>query len=321
MNVLVTGASGFVGTNLLFRLDKENHKPIAFVRDKSKIPETLDTVVVEEGDVTERQTIERAVQAHNCDCIVHLAAMHGRYGNAETEGGPNLKLMKRVNVTGSVNVFEVAHDTDVDSLILSGTLNSHPRFSADESGDVDGADYVITKRQAQQRLQNGSYAFDYTVVNPSVIVGPRDYRLVHYTTYQLVCSNRLLLPPMYMPKQINLVHVNDVTRSIMHYIENSTNRSELLTGYNTSMRRYCRLISKAAGTRCHVVPMPFARLYLPSVLDTLNDYSPLPVSSQMFNWNDRSVPADATARIPHQPATVSEIAEDTYSWYAEMELL
>jgi len=78
MKVLVTGATGFVGINLIRSLTNTEHDPVVFARDTNGmngIPEEISAV---EGDITQQGDVERAPEKHGCDGIVHLAAIHGR---------------------------------------------------------------------------------------------------------------------------------------------------------------------------------------------------------------------------------------------------
>jgi len=316
MKVLVTGATGFVGINLIRSLTNTEHDPVVFARDTNGmngIPEEISAV---EGDITQQGDVERALEKHGCDGIVHLAAIHGRYGAAETQGGIDWDLMREVNVNGSRSVFEAAEDYGVETVVFAGTLKSHPYFEG-----ASDADYIKSKREAQSLLQNNEYEFDWTVVNPSTVVGPHDFRLAHFAMYQLICSNLILAPPMYIPKKINFVHARDVADSIIHYLENPTGACELVTGENTTMRRYCRLISGAKKGNCMIMPLPFAGLYLPFVLDMANRFGLVPVSSSQFNWSDRSVPQEIAECGPIEHKSTKEIVEDTHAWYSDAELL
>lgn len=316
MKVLVTGATGFVGINLVRNLTNTDHEPVVFARDTDGMNGIPDDVAAFEGDITQKKDIERALKVHDCCAVVHLAAIHGRYGTAETQGGIDWELMKEVNVGGSLNVFDAAEDFDVETVVFAGTLKSHPYFEG-----TDDADYIKSKRMAQSLLQDNEYGFDWTVVNPSIVVGPQDFRLAHFSMYQLVCSNRMLVPPMYIPKKINFVHAKDVADSIIHYLESPTDDCELVTGANTSMRNYCKLISDAKKGNCLVVPVPFIRLHLPFILDLVNRFGLVPISSSQFNWSDRSVPQEIAERAPVEQRSIKDIVEDTHAWYSEAELL
>ena len=316
MKVLVTGASGFVGINLVRSLTKTDYEPIVFTRDTDGLNGIPDGITAVEGDITQIKDVEYALQTHGCDAVVHLAAMHGRYGAAETQGGVDWELIEKVNVHGSRNVFEAAEKFGVKSLVFAGTLKSHPYFE-----ETDETDYIKSKRMAQTLLKENKYGFEWTVVNPSTVVGPHDFRLVHYPMFQLVCSNIILIPPMYMPKKINFVHVDTVARLMIHFLEDPANNCKLVTGPNTSMRKYCNLISDVGKSSSLVVPLPSAHRYLPFLLNTANRFGLIPVSSSQFNWSDRSVPEEIADRSPVDSQSVNEIVEDSYDWYSEMGLL
>lgn len=316
MKVLVTGATGFVGINLVRRLTKTTHEPVVFARNTDELNGIPSEVSTAEGNITQDEDVKRALRNHECNAVVHLAGIHGRYGAAETQGGLDWELMEEVNVGGSRNVFDAAEDLDVERLVFTGTLKSHPYFEG-----TANADYIKSKKIAQSLLQENEYGFDWTVVNPSTIVGPQDFRLAHFSMYQLVSLNIVLIPPMYVPKKINFIHARDVVKSIIHFLENPTSDFEFLTGPNTSMRRYCDLISDTGESSCFVVPLPFARFYMPFLLNMANRVGLIPVSSSQFNWSDRSVPDEIAEQSPVDQHSVKEIVEDSHGWYSKMELL
>jgi GDP-4-dehydro-6-deoxy-D-mannose reductase len=89
MRVLVTGASGFVGTRLVHRLVDAGHEPIG-----------VDT---DEMDVTDADAVRRRVEAEIPDAIVHLA---GISFVPEAEADPARAC--RVNFAGARNVLDAA---------------------------------------------------------------------------------------------------------------------------------------------------------------------------------------------------------------------
>jgi len=113
MDVLITGATGFIGRHLVERLLLEGNCVKALVR-----PETdatwLDAhgVEVVRGDVRDAHAVERV--AENCQLIYHLAAR-------TSHGNPSGKDTYPVNVEGTVNVARAALQAGVSRLVLAST--------------------------------------------------------------------------------------------------------------------------------------------------------------------------------------------------------
>lgn len=107
-NILITGASGFLGANLAHRLASSNneisvfvHKPHNFWRIK-KITPSLDVHVV---DLTNIEKVRRAVKNTDPDIVFHLAT-YGVYSHQDDVG----KILD-TNITGSVNLMNVLSES------------------------------------------------------------------------------------------------------------------------------------------------------------------------------------------------------------------
>ena len=106
---LVTGALGCIGSWTVATLVREGAGVVAFDlgTDDRRLrliapPEELARVTFVRGDVTELETVERALTEHGITHVVHLAALQVPFCQADPVLGA------QVNVTGTVNVFEAA---------------------------------------------------------------------------------------------------------------------------------------------------------------------------------------------------------------------
>ena len=111
MDYLVTGATGFVGNNVVRRLAEENHSVRVLVR-KSSDRRSLDGLRVEivEGDITDEPSIQRALQG--VEVVVHAAAnLH--------IGWKNFDSCRRTNIDGTRHVATVARESGADAVIKS----------------------------------------------------------------------------------------------------------------------------------------------------------------------------------------------------------
>ena len=106
---LVTGALGCIGAWTALTLVREGAAVVAFdlgddLRRLRLIgtPHELDAIEFVRGDITELETVERTLAEHEITHVVHLAALQVPFVRE------NPVLGSRVNVTGTVNVFEAA---------------------------------------------------------------------------------------------------------------------------------------------------------------------------------------------------------------------
>jgi nucleoside-diphosphate-sugar epimerase len=145
MKILVTGATGKVGSRLVPRLLAKGHDVTILVRDTAKtIPGTR--VVV--GDLHEPETLPAAVA--NVDAIIHLAALFRTF--TDNEG------IVKTNHTGTVALARAALAAGVKRFIFTSTGNvyqagyGHPAKETDPVDINDPRAYAASKIAAEQEL-------------------------------------------------------------------------------------------------------------------------------------------------------------------------
>lgn len=127
--VLVTGATGFIGSHLTRRLVSEGARVAVFMRAPSghgTLADVLDRVSVHEVDICNEEAVREAVARICPEVVFHLAAI----GMSEPFLSPPVAV--RVNVQGTLHLLEAAHQCGVTRFVHSGT--------AYEYGDAANAD-------------------------------------------------------------------------------------------------------------------------------------------------------------------------------------
>jgi len=176
MRVLVTGATGFVGSHVAERLLAEGHAVRALVRPRSDVA-FLRALAVElaPGDVTAPETL--AVAAAGCEGIVHAAAIVGGWGRPEA--------YFRVGVLGTRNLLNAARAAGVRRFVH---LSSIAVYGDDLDGrllretDPYGYRPAPWNHYVREKVQSEQLVFSYqtrgwleaVAVRPSVIWGARD---------------------------------------------------------------------------------------------------------------------------------------------------
>lgn len=172
MNVLITGATGFIGRHLSERLSHENHHNIRALALPGEDTSALDHLGVEvvHGDVLDYQSLQRA--ASNCQRIFHLAA--------RTESsGPSRKDFEEVNVQGTANVARAALSAGADRLVFcsSGALYGRDirnRAINEDTIPVPDSPYGQSKFSAERILLSHHQRDGLPVVlaRTSAVLGP-----------------------------------------------------------------------------------------------------------------------------------------------------
>ncbi|MCG2788390.1 MAG: NAD-dependent epimerase/dehydratase family protein [Actinomycetia bacterium] len=109
MNILITGGSGFIGTNLVSDLLLEGHKVLIYDKRKSKTYPDLSV----EADVRDKEKLANSMRG--IDAVYHLAAEH-------RDDVRPVSLYDEVNVGGARNVVYALEKNNVNKLIFTSTV-------------------------------------------------------------------------------------------------------------------------------------------------------------------------------------------------------
>jgi len=172
--MLVTGATGFVGSHVVERALAEGYTVRVIVRASSDT-KLLDEWGVEKivGDFFDHEALKKAVAG--ADVIVHCAAKVGDWGPVEDYRAVNVRglehLLLEAEASGSLKRF-----IQVSSL---GVYEGRDHHGTDESEppSLTGMDgYTVTKAEAEQLVLEHvrEHQLPATVVRPGFIYGPRD---------------------------------------------------------------------------------------------------------------------------------------------------
>lgn len=316
MRVLVTGATGYIGTNLLHRFPAA-HTPVALVRESSRTELLPDGVETVRGDVTDAESLVNAMA--DIDGLIHMAAVNpGSRNSPEITSSVSDSVFRQVNVQGTENVLEAAADAGVESVIYLSTTKAHPAVEAE-----DVSMYVKTKGEGGDLLDSGEYPFDYSIVHPTYVMGQRDYRLKRYEPFRLAASNALLVPPMYTPGKINIVHVETLVDSICYYLEKPTNNHHIVSGPNVNRQAFSKELASLSSHRTVVLDIPFRKTLLPLGVKTIDAVGIANVDADrlVLDSETGTVPPVHEKRAPVSGKSWREAVRDTWEWYESAGLL
>jgi len=210
--ILVTGATGLVGSEVCRMLDKQSIQFIAMKRNQSDISlcEGIDIDWVE-GDVLDIPSLDDALQ--NIDTVIHCAAIVSFDKNQFTE-------MMDVNVSGTRNIVNCSLANNVKDFIHVSSIAALGR-----SKDVDvitektlwidsplNTNYAKSKYLSEIEVWRGeSEGLNVSVVNPSVVLASGDGRRSSSKLLQYIWDEHWF----YIDKKLNYVDVMDVASAIL----------------------------------------------------------------------------------------------------------
>lgn len=178
MQVLVTGATGFVGSRLCRELVEHGYQVRVLVRPKSK-RDNLSGLNIEfvEGDITDKSTLPSALK--NTEIVFHIAALY-----REAKFGDDVYW--KVNHQGTIDLFEASQRSGVKTFIHCSTIGVHSNIKnppANESEpyaptDVYQESKVAAEKYILSQLKKGDLRG--CVIRPAMIWGPRDKRFLKF---------------------------------------------------------------------------------------------------------------------------------------------
>lgn len=275
MRYAMTGATGFLGSELARQLTSSGHDVVALVRDPDKATGLrglgVELVV---GDLDDTGALDRLLE--DADGFFHVAGWY-KHGWRERE------TLRRVNVTGTRNALEAARRAGVRTVYTSTTaINSDTHGAVhDETYVYDGPwlnEYDRTKAEAHRIAKEYAAAgLPLVIVMPSVVYGPGD---TGSTTGQLarqIIAGRPVLVPRH--GACSWTHVEDAARGHVLAMElGRQGESYLLAGEQASYGDILKLVAKESGKRGPILlPSNLLRVVAP-ITGRIEQFVPIPQS-------------------------------------------
>jgi len=263
MKCFVTGASGFIGSNLVHELAARGHRVKALVRTESDMRGLVGAKFVPvTGDILDRKLLEREIEG--CDWCFHVAASYHLWLR-------NYAPMYEVNVEGTRNVLEAAAKVGCQKIIYTSTVGCiglpkkvDGKFTpTTESEPVSDAqmtsDYKRSKFRAEAVAADlfRKKGLPIIIVNPSAPVGPRDVRPTPTGRLIVDFLNRRL--PAYLETGLNWVHVRDVAIGHILAAEKGTFGERYILGNkdgNWTMQETLAVLQEITGIPAPKIKIP-----------------------------------------------------------------
>jgi nucleoside-diphosphate-sugar epimerase len=250
MQVLVTGATGFIGFHTAARLRGEGHAVRALVRSPEKGERVLGPLGLRPqafvvGDMTDREAVARALQG--CDAVVHAAA-----GVSVTGGRRDFDA----NLRGTETVVGAACEKGVPVLYVSSLLAIF-----DPKREVDAASPLARSRSRYGRSKVACDAFvrerqaegaPAAIVYPPGVVGPDDPGLS-----ESVKAYRSFLRGTLRSEGGNqLVDARDLALLIVRMLERGTRGRVVAAGHFFDWDAFTALLEEVTGARIPRISAP-----------------------------------------------------------------
>ncbi len=320
----VTGATGFLGLNLIAELKSQGWEVIALHRPSSNLTYLRRfPVCLAEGAVEDLASLERAMP-ESVDVVFHVA------GDASLWARNNAQ-QTRTNVEGTRCVVEVALKRGAKKLVHTSSSAVYGFAAApfDETAPHKGRgswiNYMHTKALAEDEVRHGiSRGLDAVFVNPSNVIGRYDQhnwsRLI-----RLAAEGKL---PRVPPGRGSFCHGTEVARGhVAAAARGRTGENYLLAGANASYRRLTQIVGELVGRAVDLrtVAAPILRLAGGALdwVSHLTNRQPLVTAEEVaFLSADLTCRSDkATRELGYRPVPLRTMLEDCYSWLLEENII
>ena len=321
MAVVVTGATGHIGTNLTRALIAQGRPVSALIHHNRQAIEGLDVKVIS-GNICDPESLCRAFDG--AEVVYHLAA----HISLLMDEWPSLEL---INVVGTRNVVEACLRCGVRRLVHFSSIHALTQEPRDVPIDelrplVDSRHcppYDRSKAASEQEVCRGiERGLDAIIINPTAIIGPHDYQLSHFGEVLLALALRKM--PALVTGGFDWVDARDVAEGAIRAEQRApTGAKYLLPGHWVSIPKVAALVEEITGTPAprFVCPMWLARTGAPFVpeLARITIKRPLYTSVSLRALrSNRNISHDkATRELDYQPRPFRETLVDTFKWFEE----
>jgi dihydroflavonol-4-reductase len=261
VTILVTGASGFVGSAVVRALLARGSQVRVLVRPQSDLSNVRDLAVeIVEGDLRDPASLRRACEG--CSGLYHLAADYRLWTRTPSD-------LYASNVEGTGHLMEAALAAKIPRIVYTSsvaTLGLHQDGRpADEDTPVSLSDmighYKRSKFLAEQLIDKlvVERGLPVVIVNPSTPIGPHDIKPT--PTGRMVRDAYFGRIPAFVDTGLNLVHVEDVAHGhLLAFDAGTVGRRYILGGEDLSLRQILTTIAKLAKRAPPMMEIPRAAI-------------------------------------------------------------
>jgi dihydroflavonol-4-reductase len=258
MTTLVTGATGFVGANIVRTLLNAGEAVRVLVRRESST-RNIDGLPVDiaYGDLRDTVSLQGALDG--CRTLYHAAAYYSLWT-------PQVDDVYAINVDGTINLFQAALAHRLDRVVYTSSVatlaasrdgtpvdETHPLALAKAVGHYKRSK-IIAEQQALRLCEQG---LPLVVVQPSAPVGPWDVKPT--PTGKMVLDFLRGKMPAYLDTGLNVVDVRDVAQGHLLAARYGKIGERYILGHrNLSLRAILEQLADVSGLPAPRFRLPYA---------------------------------------------------------------
>lgn len=270
MNILVLGATGFIGSHVTNALVEARHQVICGVRDVKKAKKKFPKCKIIKIDFNRDTNI--GVWKNRLEKVDIIINCIGIFSH------PNKEILWNIHYYTPKALFEAAFAANVKKIIHISALNT----------EIYSVDYAKSKKATEDYLLNSGVPA--IILKPSLVYGLGASGGMKL--FRMLASIPLfLLVPGKGNQKFQPIHVDDITRAILQLIKDESNNNKILSAVSEEKISLLTILKTWRNwlglSKAYVIRVPLSLL---SVLNIINDFIPYSTvnsdSLKMLNQNN-----------------------------------
>ena len=297
--ILITGATGFIGSHLLSSLKTMDYSLTLATRNSKTCDNAPNVRVVAVGDIHGETDWQEALE--NVHSVVHLAARAHQL--KDTASNPE-QVFHEVNTAGTRNLVQQSIRAGVEHFVFVSSIGAMATLSeqmlTDETVCQPDTPYGRSKLAAEKALVElcQDSAMTWTILRPTLVYGPGNPG--NMERLMKLVKTGLPLPFGSFQNQRSFIYVENLIDIILEALSHPQARNQTFLcsdGDDLSTTDLVQRIAKCVNRPCNLLPVPLALLQIGGKLGDLIQRSlgrPLGINSETIDrlagslWVDNS---------------------------------
>jgi len=261
--VLITGANGFIGANIVRAAIEKGYAVKAFVRKTSDIS-TIKDLQIEfaYGDLRDAESVSKAMD--DCDYIIHGGAIYTFVPMWFWADPAKIKAIYDVNVWATDKLMENALEKGIKKVVFT---SSESAIGMPTNNSITDEKLFATKKELPGHYKISKYLGELVAIKwnkkglptcsilPTVPIGPYDIKPT--PTGRIIRDFMNGQMPGFVDTKLNVVSVKDVAMAHVLAIKNGKPGERYIAGNkNMALRDFLRLIADVAGKKAPTISFP-----------------------------------------------------------------
>ncbi|MBI2974103.1 MAG: NAD-dependent epimerase/dehydratase family protein [Deltaproteobacteria bacterium] len=315
--ILVTGISGFIGSNIARLLLEKGCGVRGLVRKNSPVINLkgLDAELVE-GDIRDLPSLKKAFSG--IEACFHTAALvrldgasSDDYFSTNLQGTINVcaeamrAKVKKIIYTSTCETLRLKPDKLRDTIVTENISNSYSDMLSHY-----GRSKFLAEEHVRASVASGLPA---VIVNPTAVTGPNDIHLTPPGSLIVsYCKGRI---PVYFETGFNVVDVRDVAAGHVKAMENGrAGNRYILGGTNIMLSKLFAVLKEATGAKPFSFRLPYALIAAAAKLGNKELLQKIRASREPFFLDS----AKARKELLWSPGfDLKASLKDAFDWYRE----